>query len=205
MQQHARLIPAIFLTAVLVGCEPAQPPATNNLRWNLPKEAPVPDDPSITLLPDSSELRKGTIYDKAVLNVDATQTIVVPNSAIVEHGAQARRVELYLAKQMVDESDDHIRELRTTMGCVKRMEQGKLVLGVYGEWGMMESAAGMRVLLIRVPNGQPVETRAGLSGTVGVKGVHRLSRSTREPGEDGWETIPSEPDPKRTAGKYQDK
>lgn len=165
------------------------------------------DDPSIVRLPSSDGPREGAVYDKAVLNVDATQTIVVPDSAIVERGAQAGRMELYLAKgkwegaQGPPPSDAHIRELRTTMGCVKRTEKGKLVIAVYGEWGMMESAAEMRVLLIRVPNGQPVETRAGLSGTVGVKGVNRLSKSTREPGEDGWEAIPTTPDPDRTAQK----
>ncbi len=171
-------------------------------------EVPATDDPSIVVIKHrgEDEYKEGIVYDKAVLNVDATQIVVIPDTATVERGTAEGRVEVYMRKHK-DEggfprptSDEHIRDTRTYMGCVRRAEDGKLVIASYGEWCGLEQEADER-LLIRVPERQTVEARAGLSGTRPVKGIDRYHRSPREQGEEGWEAIAAQPDPARTAAR----
>ena len=160
------LIAAIIMTAAPAGCGPSQPSSTtassaqpqtlDEPAARLPKENPAAADPSIVLgkgwVDNAPEPENVIVYDRAALNIDATQTVVIPDSAIVEQGARAGRIELYMAKEQfgAGTSEDSIRKLRISMGCVRRTEKGKLVIGTTGEWGMMESCADMRRLLIRV-------------------------------------------------------
>jgi len=169
-------------------------------------EVPVADDPSIVVIKHggTDKYMEGIVYDKAVSNVEATQIVVLPDTATVERGAADGHLEVYMRKRTSEggfprpTSDAHIREMRTYMGCVWRVEEGKLVIASYGEWSMLEQGADER-LLIRVADHQAIETRPGLSGDQPVKGFDRFNRSTREAGMDGWEAIPSQPDPARTA------
>jgi hypothetical protein len=195
-------LPALGLTALaaLVGV----------IAWRWASSVTADDDLSILVIEHSGEdkFMEGIVYDKAILNINATQIVVIPGTAMLERGAAEGRVEVYMRKHITQggfprpTSDRNIRNARTYMGCVWRVEEGKLVIASYGESSGMEQGTNEH-LLIRVPELQTLETRPDLSGVKPVKGFDRVHQSPREPGEDGWETIPVQPDPARTAARVK--
>jgi hypothetical protein len=174
--------------------------------WRWASSVTTDNDPSIVIIEHRGEdkFMEGIVYDKAALTVDDAQIVVIPDTATFERGVADGRVEVFMEKHAVKgtfprpTSDEHIRDMRTCMGCVWRMEEGKLFLASYGEWSGMELEGDER-LLFRFPDRLKIEARAGLSGATSVKGFDRFRQSPREPGVDGWQAIPTQPDPARTA------
>jgi hypothetical protein len=162
----------------------------------------VPDlnDPSFVVgrVDGKPDFRDGKRYSKAVLNVEASQTVVIPDNATLDRGGPDGRVEIFMVKYAQNRGfpapTDCERVLKMVAGdcCVRRVEEGKLVLGTTGGWDGDEQGVGVR-MRVRAPERQSVERRAGLSGNLWRK------PDPRQTGKDGWEAVPLEPDPQRTA------
>jgi hypothetical protein len=145
-------------------------------------------------------VQNGQAYEKAVVNLAGYSLLVVPDDAPVERTDDKSQVEIYIVKNLCygghPGEEMSIREVRTRMGCAQRATNGTLTIATYGEWDTpFEGGAEIR-LLIRVPSEMRVEKRAGLSGPFMASQVGRENKSREriEPGKDGWEIIPSQPD-----------
>src|SRR5205823_1812421 len=117
-----------------------------------------------------------------------------------------------------------IADHRKTMGCAVKLEKGALLIGTFGEFGFLEGATSMK-LVVLVPAKVEVERRAGLIGGYGGRaGTERppeMINPTREDPkpaltkskkgtpecwlpptvEDGWHEIPAVADVERRAAK----
>jgi hypothetical protein len=146
-------------------------------------------------------VENGYAYDRATVDLGNHTAVVVPADARVERGAPAGRVEIYLEKHMGygGYAVKSIREERKKMGCARKSEGDKLLLAGYGWWTSIEGGTGL-TLLIRLPDGLPVEKRRSLSGPNEEEGKAKMP-SRRSPSSLGpdWEAIPDEPDPAMTA------
>jgi hypothetical protein len=156
------------------------------------------------------KVENGQAYDKAALSISADQVLVVPKDAVVEEGASAGRVEVFMEKTLAFGGHPpermSIRMARDHMGVGCKTEDGKVILATYGEWdSQIEGGAFLR-LLVRVPEGVPVERRADLSGpeSVGrewhgeyltkpaeVRGGYWYGPASPGP---GWQALRGEPD-----------
>ena len=103
------------------------------------------------------------------------------------------------------------------MGCATKSKEGKVILATYGEFSTKEGGNRMK-LLVRVPERLTVEAQKNLSGPKSEgqrkqEGTWLTKESDTKEGYwygpssagPGWEAIPMEPDPKRTANDAPEK
>ena len=161
----------------------------------------------------------GKAYDKAALCVSPKLKVVVPDKeTVVKEHDQADVLLIYMEKSAhrgahLNKSVS-IAEYRKTMGCVVKLEKGALLIGTYGEFGFLEGANSMK-LLVLVPPKVEVERRADLIGGPGGRAGTERSPTAINPArddpkpaltkskegtppcwlpqtaEDGWHEIPS--------------
>jgi hypothetical protein len=85
-------------------------------------------------------VENGRAYDKAVIDTRDLKTVVLPEGPKIEieHGGPRGRIEIFMEK--VQGFGGHlgkpmsIRETRKKMGCARKTEAGKTVIGTFGEW-----------------------------------------------------------------------
>jgi hypothetical protein len=173
--------------------------------------AATPPDPTVVLFPERAPnplVENGRAYDKAVIDTRDLKTVVLPEGPKIEieHGGPRGRIEIFMEK--VQGFGGHlgkpmsIRETRKKMGCAKKAEADKTVIGTFGEWDSNIEGGAYMHLLFRVPAGVKVETRNGLCGPYGARkgrGGPLIREERIVPGEGGWQAIPDEPDPALTA------
>jgi hypothetical protein len=172
-------------------------------------QAKNPDEASIVLSPGQSPgsiVENGKAYDRAALELNGAVAIVVPDTAKIERDGRPGYIEIYMEKSQSfgghPAERTSIRDSRKHMGCVKKVEAGKLVVATYGEWDSnIEGGNFLTHLLIRVPADMKVEARKGLSGPIKYRrgGPPQTRDDGIEPGKHGWEIVPDEPDPRMTA------
>jgi hypothetical protein len=154
----------------------------------------------------------GWAYDRAVLDVRTVAGLVVPHDARVEQGGiPMNRAEVYLEKRLARVGNLRdpmtIRGARRNMGCVCKPDSGRLVLATYGEACNFDGETTI-ALLVRVPDGVPVERQGDLSGPNSrgqrwddgqvpppldpANGPWWGARISPAP---GWVPVPSVPDP----------
>jgi hypothetical protein len=190
-----RTVSLVIGAALLTGCGPATSPKNGG------------DDPSLRDLSypflEGSRffVENGRAYDKATVELGSHTVLVVPGDARVGQGAPEGRVELYMEKEMGDDSRVEyrsIRDIRKRMGCVSRKDGQTLLIATYGYYEHKHGGASLN-LLVKVPAGLRVEKRNSLSSLQGG-GKEAPARpkgpSTLGP---GWEPIPDTPDPAATA------
>lgn len=158
----------------------------------------------------------GIAYDKAYLDLAKIPglphdcVIVVPEKAVVESNNPLRGVSLFMAKELgyVGHPPKDIAVERKQMGCVWRIEKGRLVIATYGEWDSRIEGRTELLLLSRIPEGHKVERRTGLAGAIvwpDARQEGMTSREPTDPGSHGWHAVPDQPDAERTARRKQDR
>src|SRR5262249_16660079 len=113
----------------------------------------------------------GKAYDVAALQVEPKRKVVVPDQAtVVERHDQAGVLLVYMEKRASIRAhftrSVSIADYRKAMGCAVKLEQGALLIGTFGEFGFLEGATSMK-LLVLVPPQVEVERRVGLIGGYG--------------------------------------
>jgi uncharacterized protein (TIGR03067 family) len=175
----------------------------------------------------------GRAFDQCALSVDPKLKIVLPDKAtVVERHDRAGVLLVFMEKRASIRAHFprpvSIAEYRRTMGCAVKLENGELLIGTFGEFGFLEGATQMK-LLVLVPPKVEVEQRAGLIGGYGGRaGTERPAnainptREDKKPSltqskegtpprwvsptdEDGWHEIPSVPDVDWRASKSEKK
>ncbi len=150
-------------------------------------------------------------FDKATLEIASNTALVVPDNAKIEHIDAKDRIEIFLQKIQsfggFPPQQMSIRVTRKGMGCVKKLEVGKTIIATYGEWDSnIEGGTFIGGLVVRVPDSAKVESRKGLSGPTKARrgfGEPQTRLEGFEPGTNGWQVIPDEPDPAMTARSRQ--
>jgi hypothetical protein len=142
------------------------------------KEHRVPrsvDDPPDASMEDLSEwlsvgdivVENGSVYEKAIVELDRYHSVAVPEDAIIRREGEVGKLKLYMKKTLAFHGHPgepmSIRLGRKNMGCAVKEEGDTLVVATYGEWKSKEGGARMRLICI-VPAGFAVEQRSKLSG-----------------------------------------
>jgi uncharacterized protein (TIGR03067 family) len=175
----------------------------------------------------------GRAYDVAALHVDPKAKFVIPETGTeVDRHDQADLLLICMVKRSfirahfvrsVSIADD-----RRTMGCAIKLDKGSLLIGTFGEYGFLEGATSMR-LLILAPEKLELEKRAGLIGGYGGRAGSERPATAINPArgdpkpalmkskegkpvrwlppteEDGWHEIPAVTDVERRASKVEKK
>ncbi|MBA4192613.1 MAG: hypothetical protein C0467_31985 [Planctomycetaceae bacterium] len=170
----------------------------------------LPSCTSLTTSPDlvfkrsaDPKVQNGTAYERGVVDIGGTRTVVLPEDAVVRRCQTEGRVKLYMAKTLGymghPPKSKSIREEREVMGCAVKVDGESLVIATYGEWDCIEGGTSVK-LVAMVPNGLAVEQRKGLSGrdssTLKDWQAGYLGR-VKNP--QGWQLVCTVPDPARTA------
>jgi uncharacterized protein (TIGR03067 family) len=175
----------------------------------------------------------GKAYDVAALHVGPKQKVVVPDKGtVVERHDQADVLLVYAEKRANIRAhfvrSVSIADYRKAMGCAVKLDDGALLIGTFGEFGFLEGAVSMRLLVV-APRKLEVETRAGLIGGYGGRagadrpaGAINPTRDDPKPAltkskegtpprwlppaaEDGWHEIPAVADTERRVAKGEKK
>jgi hypothetical protein len=193
------------------------------------------DDPSVVydephVMNTGFKIYNGRAYDRASLWISPQTKLVLPDEATeVVRYDEANAVVIYMEKRMehhmhIDKSVWPVSGSRPHMGCAVKLEKEYLLIGTFGEFGYMEGANSMR-LVVKVPSKVEVTRKAGLVGTNGWDAGSERSPALINPGpdeprpaltkkkdghpeswlpptvEDGWHEIPAVADRERRAEK----
>jgi hypothetical protein len=125
-----------------------------------------PKEPVETRNAPSEKVENGTTYECGFLKVLPNETLVLPESAVVEEH-DGSLVQFYLTKSVQFSGQPphpmQIAKWRTYLGIAKQKENDAVAISTYGEWSNKGGSANIR-LLVRVPQGQAVEQRSERSG-----------------------------------------
>lgn len=109
----------------------------------------------------------GSVFERASLRRAAGTKLVVPSHAVVELGAPAGTIELYVEKHLgfAGHPPQPITQASVSrnMGLASRVVNGEQLLSTFGEWDSRVEGSAQVLLLVRVDEGT-VTKRAGLAG-----------------------------------------
>ncbi|HYV39250.1 MAG TPA: TIGR03067 domain-containing protein [Gemmataceae bacterium] len=167
----------------------------------------------------------GKAYDKAFLCIGPKTKLVLPdkNTEVGQHDL-ADVVHIFMEKRASIGGHfafpTSITTYRNRLGCAVKLEKGAILIGSWGEYGFLEGAVAMR-LLIMVPPKVDVERQVGLIGGYGGRAAQdrapEMINPTRDDpkpaltktkkdtpdcwlpptAEDGWHEIPAVTDTSR--------
>jgi hypothetical protein len=179
------------------------------------EEAETEVDRSLIFSQTFDNVENGSAFDKAVVEIGRHKKIILPDTATLPQDGDAGKLQIFMKKTLSfyghPPESMSIRQARKNMGCALQMEKDALVVSTFGEWDSLKEGGTNLKLLIVVPMGIEVETRARLSGVnsvgrewkgkyltkpVEVKEGYWYGLAT--PGE-GWEAIAAVPDEQRRA------
>jgi hypothetical protein len=144
------------------------------------------------------------------VDLDGITTIYVPEDAVRQNDAPVGEVQIFMEKHLAFIGDPpeamSIRWARNYMGCASKRTDEYISIATYGEWRAVQGEAKIR-LLIKAPGDVRIVPCPGFSGENSQAHQGKSAEKVKEgywfgpasPGE-GWESIPSVPDPHRTAG-----
>ena len=149
-------------------------------------------------------VENGAAYDRATVEPGTAKKVVLPDTAIIQRTSKPSPIRLFMEKRLGFAGHPtelwSIRDLRKNMGCAIKIDDGNLVIGTFGEFHTIEGGTYMRLVAF-VPEGLNVELRKGLSG-------HNSAAESQDEGPrrpaSGWQELPDEPDPDRTAQEQKD-